>query len=229
MRNPPLSTREAARRLRPGDYPQGSIRSEAIVNFCKKVLAKTGREVRLPTEAEWEYAARAGSNSRWFFGDDAGKLGDYAWFKENSNGKSNPVGQKKPNPWGLYDMYGNVWEMVADTYNKDYYANSPKKDPSGPGQSPQSLVEYSINVPRAGDYALTARVVTMNYDQMMRVAANDDTSGIRIGLPFTLGMWKETEPVTVNLKAGENKLSFWRVEGPQYGIAVKSFTLKPTK
>jgi formylglycine-generating enzyme required for sulfatase activity len=215
--------------IKEADHPQGSIRLEAIMHYCKKVYDKTGMQVRLPTEAEWEYAARAGSNARWCFGNDAGKLGDYAWFKDNSGLKSNSIGQKNPNPWGLYDMYGNVWEMVADTYDKGYYANGPKKDPTGPGQKPQSPVEYSINVPRAGEYALTARVVTMNYDQMMRVAANDDTSGTRIGLPFTLGMWKETEPVTVSLKQGENKLKFWRVEGPQYGIAVKSFTLKPAK
>ena len=117
--------------------------------------------------------------------------------------------------------------MVSDVYDKDYFANSPKQDPTGPGQKPQSVVEYSINVPRAGQYALTARVVTMNYDQMMTAAVGDDAVGTRIGLPFTLGMWKETEPVMINLKQGENKLKFWRTEGPQYGIAVKSFTLKP--
>ena len=209
------------------NHPLGSIRSEFISNFCKKVFMKTGRQVRLPTEAEWEYAARAGSNARWFFGNDPGKLGNYAWFKENSGSKSNPVGQKKPNSWGLYDMYGSVWEMVADTYDKDYYANSPKQDPAGPGQKPQSLVEYTISVPSAGLYALTARVVTMNYDQMIGVAAND-ASAARIGLPFTLGKLQDTDPVMVNLNQGENKLKFWRVEGPQYGIAVKSFTIKPS-
>ncbi len=213
--------------IKDANHPQGSIRLEAIANYCKKVTEKTGMKVRLPTEAEWEYAARAGSNAKWSFGNDSKKIGEYAWIAENSGMKSNPVGQKKPNPWGLYDTYGNVWEMVADTYNKDYFANSPKQDPTGPGQKPQSLVEYSINAPRAGEYALTARVVTMNYDQMMTAAVADDPVGIRIGLPFTLGMWKETEPVMIQLKQGENKLRIWRTEGPQYGIAVKSFKLKP--
>jgi len=69
----------------------------------------------------------------------------------------------------------------------------------------------------------------MNYEQMLQVAANDDTVGTRIGLPFTLGVWKDTEPVMLDLKQGENRLMFWRTDGPQYGIAVKSFTLRPAK
>ncbi len=215
--------------IKDADSPQGGMRREAAIRFCKMISEKTGRQVRLPTEAEWEYAARAGSNARWFFGDDPAQLGDYAWFQDNSDNKPHPVGQKKPNPWGLYDIYGNVWEMVADTYAKDYFATSPTTDPTGPGQKPQSLVDYTINVSRSGQYALTARVVTMNDEQMMNVAVNDDPSGTRIGLPFTLGMWKDTEPVMVTLKEGENKLRFWRVEGPQFGVAVKSFTLKPTR
>jgi formylglycine-generating enzyme required for sulfatase activity len=212
--------------VKDADHPQGSMRREPAIRFCEMLSTKTARQVRLPTEAEWEYAARAGSNTSWFFGKDPGKVGEYAWLKENSGEKSNPVGQKKPNPWGLYDIYGNVWEMVADTYHMDYYANSPKQDPTGPGQKPQSLVEYTITAPHAGPYALSVRVVTMNYEQMMNVAAND-SSPTRIDLPFTLGMWKDTEPVMVQLKQGDNKLNFWRVDGPQFGIAVKSFTLKP--
>jgi hypothetical protein len=218
---------EGGKAIKDADHPQGSIRREAAIRFCQAVSEKTGRQVRLPTEAEWEYAARAGSKARWFFGDDPGKLGDYAWFQDNSDNKPHPVGQKKPNPWGLYDVYGNVWEMVADTYATDYFATGPTTDPTGPGQKPQSLVGYTIEVPRAGQYALTARVVTMNEEQMMNVAVNDDSSATRIGLPFTLGMWKDTKPVMLRLKQGENKLRFWRVEGPQFGIAVKSFTLTP--
>jgi len=209
------------------NHPQGGMRREAAIRYCEAISAKTSRQVRLPTEAEWEYAARAGTSTKWFFGNDSAKLGDYAWGKENSGLKPNPAGQKKPNPWGLYDIYGNVWEMVADTYQKDYFAQGPKTDPTGPGQKPQSITDYTINVPRAGQYALTAKVVTMNYEQMMNVAANDSSTPTRIDLPFTLGMWKDTEPVMVDLKQGENTLKFWRVDGPQFGIAVKSFTLKP--
>jgi formylglycine-generating enzyme required for sulfatase activity len=217
----------AGKEIKDATHPQGGMRREAAIDFCKKVSGKTERHVRLPTEAEWENAARAGTGTRWFFGNDPGKLGDYAWFGENSDNKPHPVGRKKPNPFGLYDVYGNVWEMVADTYDKDYFANGPKTDPTGPGQKPLSAVEYTINAPRAGSYALSARVVTMNYDQMMNVAANGEPAATRIGLPFTLGKWQDTEPVTLQLKQGENKLRFWRVEGPQFGIAVKSFTLKP--
>jgi formylglycine-generating enzyme required for sulfatase activity len=89
---------------------------------------------RLPTEAEWEYACRAGTDTEQFFGRDARMLRDYAWYADSSFEKTHPVGQKKPNSWGLYDMYGNVAEWCNDIYGKSYYENSPVKNPQGPGE-----------------------------------------------------------------------------------------------
>ena len=87
---------------------------------------------RLPTEAEWEYACRAGTHTPYSFGKDPRKLPQYAWFKENSSKKTHPVGQKKPNAWGLYDMHGNVAEWCNDVYSKSYYKRSPPENPQGP-------------------------------------------------------------------------------------------------
>jgi formylglycine-generating enzyme required for sulfatase activity len=89
---------------------------------------------RLPTEAEWEYACRAGTNSDYSFGDEARHLGDFAWFADNAGKKTHGVGQKKPNPWGVFDMHGNVAEWCQDLYASNYYKASPEKVPRGPDE-----------------------------------------------------------------------------------------------
>jgi len=95
---------------------------------------------RLPTEAEWEYACRAGTETAYFFGNDGSKLGDYAWFDKNSGGHPQPTGQRKPNPWGLYDMVGNVWQWCNDFYQVDYYQESPQENPRGPKEGENKVV-----------------------------------------------------------------------------------------
>lgn len=111
---------------RGGKFPAVIVSQYAAKQYCKWLSKKTGRFYRLPTEAEWEYAARAGTTTAYSFGDDAKDLGDHAWYFDNSNLKDgdpgyHEVGQKKPNPWGLYDMHGNVAEWCIDAYDADWY------------------------------------------------------------------------------------------------------------
>jgi len=106
--------------------------------FCRRLSARTGRSVRLPTETQWEYACRAGATGRFGFGNDDSNLGPWAWFDGSSGAGAHAVGQKKPNAWGLYDMHGNVSEWCRDWY-ADSYSHSPQAkegaeatDPAGP-------------------------------------------------------------------------------------------------
>jgi formylglycine-generating enzyme required for sulfatase activity len=134
------------------DYPAEYVSWNDAVAYCKKLSEKEGKTYRLPTEAEWEYACRAGTTTPWSFGNDEKELGDYAWYRENAwdigetrfNRKrqtyAHQVGQKKPNAFGLYDMHGNVSEWCHDYFEEDYYKQSPAQDPRGPAPGDTRVV-----------------------------------------------------------------------------------------
>jgi formylglycine-generating enzyme required for sulfatase activity len=110
--------------------PVDSVTWPEAVKFCKKLSEMTGQKYRLPTEAEWEYACRANTSTTFYWGNDIDDA--YAWYKENSEGTTHPVGMKKPNPWGLYDICGNIEEWCCDWYSRTYESNGHVKDPQGP-------------------------------------------------------------------------------------------------
>lgn len=122
--------------------PVEQVSWDDAVEFCKKLSKKEGRIYTLPTEAQWEYACRAGSTTEYSFGDSESNLGEYAWYKKNSNDKTHPVGTKKANKFGLYDMYGNVCEWCLDL--SCAYPEETSVDPEGPKSSPKRVLTDRI-------------------------------------------------------------------------------------
>lgn len=137
-------------------HPCLGMTHHAAMMYCRWLSKKTGKAYRLPTEAEWEYACRAGTKTAFGFGDDPAMLNDYAWYRGNSDDTTHPLGKKKPNAWGLYDMHGNVAEWCLDHYSpKDYMAFPAGKLAIAPVRKPDD-VKFS-HVVRGGSWADEAK------------------------------------------------------------------------
>ena len=159
--------------------PIESVTWDEAVAFCEALSAlpaerQAGRVYRLPTEAEWEYACRAGTTTAYSFGDDESLLGDFAWFGANAGGSTHPVGQKKPNGWGLYDMQGNVWEWCSDRYGD--YAAAAATDPQG------SPPKGSNRVLRGGGWATPVRNCRSSHRHSYDSANRTHSFGFRLAL-----------------------------------------------
>lgn len=181
------------------NHPALAMTQYNAIQFCKWLYMRTGVFYRLPTEAEWEYACRAGSTSEFSFGDDENKLDEYAWYKANSNKATQIVGSKKPNAWGLYDMHGNVAEWVYDQYRADFYANS--NNAYNPVAIPNQL--YPLVV-RGGSY---------------ENAAKELRSAVR---SVSDPAWKQIDPQIP-------KSNWWFPEAPFVGIRLVRPVIVPTK
>jgi hypothetical protein len=151
-----------------GGYPVNSMSVDGAMMFCRWLYSKTGIFFRLPTEAEWEYACRAGSKTTYFFGNDPAQLGQYAWFKTNSKLKYQKVGQKKPNAWGLYDMLGNVAEWTLDQYDPAYFTKL-GENASDPLINPSARYPRSV---RGGSYVDDAQKLSVSNRQFSEVTWN---------------------------------------------------------
>ncbi|MDY6822180.1 MAG: formylglycine-generating enzyme family protein [Thermodesulfobacteriota bacterium] len=142
--------------------------------FAEWLSKKTGKTFRLPTEAEWEYACRAGSTTAFCFGERDSGLDNYAWYRNNAEGRTHPVAQKQPNAWGLYDMHGNVWEWCSDWYGD--YPSGNVTDPEGPSSD-------SYRVYRGGSWDGAAQYCRSAYRGRIVPGARDYDLGFRLVCP----------------------------------------------
>jgi formylglycine-generating enzyme required for sulfatase activity len=144
------------------------------MDFCRLLSEQEDRKYRLPTEAEWEYACRAGTQTRYSFGDGEVRLDLFGWYDGNKLGQyAHEVAQKQPNPFGLYDMHGNVWEWCSDWYDEKYYGKSPEKDPAGPPSG-------SSRVLRGGGWGDVPIVLRSCYRDCRTPGGRDDDVGLRV-------------------------------------------------
>jgi formylglycine-generating enzyme required for sulfatase activity len=161
-------------RFKGDDLPVEQVSWDKMQEFIKKLNEKEGTDkYRLPSEAEWEYACRAGTTTRYSFDDDESKLGDYGWYDKNSEGKTHPVGQREPNSWGLYDMHGNVWEWVQDEWHVNY------DDAHTDGRAWESG-DGADRIDRGGGWLGTARVCRSAFRNHRDPRLRADGLGFRI-------------------------------------------------
>lgn len=160
------------------DLPVDSVSWAQAKEFCAKLSEQSGKLYRLPTESEWEYACRGGSNTAYCFGDDESRLGDYAWYDVNSDSQTHPVGTKKPNEFGLFDMHGNVWEYCWDSWY-DNYEDAPCDGSPRTGDSPRRVARGGSWFNDCG-YCRSAVRVNFRFDAIyydfgFRVVASSDS------------------------------------------------------
>jgi len=144
--------------------------------FVKVLRRKTGKKWRLPTEAEWEYAAGGGKRQKYPGTSNDEELGEYAWFETNSGLKTHPVGTRKPNDLGIHDMAGNVWQWVQDRYDRDYYRQSPRQDPKGD--------PFGVNrILKGGSAYKDAHFLRVSYRDYQAPETRTNSVGFRLVLP----------------------------------------------
>ena len=178
-------------RFQGNSFPVERVSWYDAEEFCARLSNLTGETYRLPSEAEWEYACRAGMQkyTKYCFGDNLNKLKDYAWFRENSEGTTHTLGQKNPNDWGLYDMHGNVWELCADDWQENY-RSVPKDGTAQINNSDYDQGDNVTKVMRGGSWLHNAEHCYSGFRSSLNVFSYDDYYGFRIAygslLPKTL-------------------------------------------
>jgi formylglycine-generating enzyme required for sulfatase activity len=160
--------------------------------FCEQLSRRTKLAVRLPSEAEWEYACRAGSASAFGWGEekDEALLADYSWCRSNSGRQAHPVGLSKPNAWGLWDMHGNVLEWCSDWYDPRYYSSAPVQDPRGPEAGTHKVL-------RGGSWAQGADELRCAYREAAQPDAIGPTYGFRACIEVFAEPSETSTPQTV--------------------------------
>lgn len=180
-------------------YPAVNMTQYAALAYCRWLTEKTGHFYRLPTEAEWEYACRAGSQTAYSFGDSVAKLGEYAWYSKNSNEKYHKVGTRKPNALGLYDMHGNVSEWTLDQYIPDFYSSKAGIQ-NNPWATPSKLYPRSV---RGGSW-------------------DDDAAGLRSAARLgSSARWKQRDPQIP-------KSDWWNTDASFVGFRIVRPLIQPS-